>query len=79
MGTWAARLILIYEGEKMKEKRTGASCEACGNYVYDEDFEYYVCDANLDEDEMAAFLGNRYFECPYYVNGDEYRIVRKQM
>lgn len=63
----------------MKKKGTLTSCESCGNYVYDEEYEYYVCEADLDEDEMAHFLGNKRFECPYYVTDDEYRIVRKQM
>lgn len=63
----------------MKEKHETAGCDTCGNYVYDEDYGYYVCEASLDEDEMAAFLGNRRFECPYYQPGDEYLIVRKQM
>ena len=29
-------------------------CETCRNYVYDEDYEYYVCDMDLDE-EMDLF------------------------
>lgn len=63
----------------MKMKKQADSCDTCGNYVYDEEYEYYVCEASLDEDEMAAFLGDRHFECPYYQPDDEYRIVRKQM
>lgn len=55
------------------------NCEFCGNYVYDEEFEYYTCEVNLDEDEMARFLSSAEFECPYFQIGDEYRIVRKQM
>ena len=44
----------------IQEKRSQASsCETCSNYVYDEDYGYYVCEASLDEDEMAAFLGDR--------------------
>ena len=31
-------------------KKKSAGCEYCSNYVYDEDYEYYVCDINLDED-----------------------------
>ena len=34
-------------------KKKSAGCEYCSNYVYDEDYEYYVCDINLDEDEMV--------------------------
>ncbi len=56
-----------------------SSCDSCINYVYDEDYEYYVCDADLDEDEMASFLGDRKFNCPYYRLDDEYAIVRHQM
>ena len=68
------------KGENAVEKKgRHASCDSCGNYVYDEEYGYYVCEASLDEDEMAAFLGDRYFECPYYVTDDEYQIVRKQM
>ncbi|MFR4438794.1 MAG: DUF6472 family protein [Hungatella sp.] len=62
----------------MKKKGT-TSCEACSNYVYDEDYEYYVCEANLDEDDMVRFLQSQSFHCPYYQSNDEYRIVRKQM
>lgn len=67
------------EVRKMEKKGRHVSCESCGNYVYDEEYGYYLCEASLDEDEMAAFLGNRRFECPYYVTDDEYRIVRRQM
>ena len=38
-----------------------------------------MCEADLDEDEMAGFLGSQSFQCPYYQLDDEYRIVRKQM
>ena len=48
------------------KKSQASSCETCSNYVYDEDYGYYVCEASLDEDEMAAFLGDRKFQCPYY-------------
>ena len=56
-----------------------SNCETCANYVYDEDYEYYVCDMNLDEDEMYQFLTSSVSECPYYQLYDEYKIVRKQM
>ena len=56
-----------------------SNCETCMNYEYDEEYEYYVCEANLDEDEMSAFLRGTEFSCPYYRLGDEYAIVRKQM
>ncbi len=62
------------------EKTTMASnCETCMNYEYDEEYEYYVCTKNLDEDEMYRFIKGDFKECPYYQFGDEYQIVRKQM
>ena len=61
----------------MKQRKS--SCDSCMYYEYDEDYECYVCGVNLDEDEMAAFLSNQRFVCPYYQTDDEYKIVRKQM
>ena len=55
------------------------SYEQCSNYVYDEDYEYYVCEMDLDEDEMYRFLSSSVFACPYFRGEDEYQIVKKQM
>ena len=63
----------------MKKKKQQGSCESCLYYEYDEDYECYVCEVNLDEDEMARFMEDRFYDCPYYRLGDEYMIVRKQM
>lgn len=63
--------------EKKKAVRT--SCDSCSNYIYDEDYEYYICDIDLDEDEMSSFLRGSVEACPYYQLDDEYRVVRKQM
>ena len=54
-------------------------CESCMYYQYDEEYEEYFCDVNLDEDEMYRFMNTSYRSCPYYQNDDEYKIVRKQM
>lgn len=62
-----------------KKKRIVSNCESCMNYEYDEEYEYYVCTKNLDEDEMYRFVKGEFRDCPYYQFGDEYRIVRKQM
>lgn len=56
-----------------------ANCDYCSNNIYDEELNYYVCDMNLDEDEMARFVSGNYRDCPYFQMGDEYKIVRKQM
>ena len=55
------------------------NCETCTYYLYDEDLDCYVCQMNLDEDEMGRFLNNTMYACPYYQSDDEYRIVRKQI
>ena len=55
------------------------SCESCTYYNYNEDYESYVCDKNMDEDEYIRLMTDRYFQCPFYRNGDEYAVVRKQM
>ena len=54
-------------------------CETCVWYVYDEDYDDYICDMDLDEDEMSAFLRGSDFSCGFYQLDDEYAIVRKQM
>ena len=46
------------------------SCESCTYYIYDK---------NMDEDEYIRLMTDRYFQCPFYRNGDEYAVVRKQM
>ena len=55
------------------------SCESCTYYIYDEDYESYVCDKNMDEDEYIRLMTDRHFQCPFYRNGDVYAVVRKQM
>ena len=54
------------------------NCESCANYLYDEEFDCYYCDINLDEDEMMRFLSHQTKGCPYYNHYDEYGVVRKQ-
>ena len=55
------------------------NCEYCVNYSYDDDYECYTCEVNLDEDEMVKFITGNFHQCPYFKMGDEYRIVRKQI
>lgn len=55
------------------------SCASCLYYVCDEDYEEYICDMNMDEDDYVRLMSNSREACPYYRNGDEYRVVRKQM
>ena len=55
-----------------------ADCDSCSFYVYDEDYEEYECQVNMDEDDYVRLMTSRKFECPYYQYDDEYKIVRKQ-
>ena len=54
-------------------------CETCAYFSYDEDYEEYVCDCQMDEDDYYRVLEGHYKGCPYYRNGDEYAVVRKQI
>lgn len=56
-----------------------SNCTTCAYYVYDDDYECYVCDINMDEDEYMRFMSDTHYSCPYYRNGDEYAVVRKQI
>ncbi len=56
-----------------------SNCECCINYTYDEEFNCYQCEVNLDEDEMSQFLRNAFINCPYFQFNDEYKTVRKQI
>ena len=54
-------------------------CEECAYFVYDDEYEEYLCEIDLDEDEVAHFYSDAHYNCPYYRNGDEYKVVRHQM
>ena len=56
-----------------------SNCETCMYFGYDEEFEEYFCEVNLDEDEMYRFLSGTQQECPYFRLDDEYAVVRHQM
>ncbi|MCR5774590.1 MAG: DUF6472 family protein [Lachnospiraceae bacterium] len=55
-------------------------CEDCAYYSYDEEFDEYICGADMDEDDYARLMGAPERQaCPYYRDGDEYKVVRHQM
>ena len=37
------------------------------------------CDKNMDEDDYIRLMTNQHYQCPYYRNGDDYLVVRKQL
>ena len=41
-----------------KESRT--SCETCTYYIYDEEYECYLCDKNMDEDDYIRLMTNQH-------------------
>ncbi len=55
------------------------NCESCNYYAYDEEYDCYVCQMNLDEDDMERFMSYSVFHCPHFQYKDEYKIVRKQI
>ena len=64
---------------KEPKKVAAGRCEDCEFYDYDEEMEAYVCQVNLDEDEMIAFVSGQTGRCPYYRYYDEYKSVHKQI
>lgn len=65
-------------GETKEKKQQQADCEHCQWYDYDEEYDEYVCNQSLDEDDMVRVMtgGARY--CPFFKYYDEYMMVRKQ-
>ena len=55
------------------------NCENCLNFIFDENFNTYYCDINLDEDEMYRFMSNSFSNCPYFQFNNEYKTVNKQI
>ena len=55
-----------------------SSCEFCAYYNYNEAFDDYECEVNLDEDDLARFMSGSDTSCPYFRFSDDYKIVEKQ-
>ena len=64
--------------ENKKVKTNSGIYDTCAYLVYDEEYEEYICDVNMDEDDYARISYGGFQGCPYYRSGDEYRIARKQ-
>lgn len=54
-------------------------CDTCAYFAYDEEYEEYYCTVNMDEDDVYRLQMNHYKKCPFYKNGDEYKVVRHQI
>lgn len=53
-------------------------CESCAYFEYDEEYDEYCCSVDIDEDELYRISQDTRSACPYYRDGDEYAVVRKQ-
>ncbi|MBR2936939.1 MAG: hypothetical protein IKB80_00365 [Oscillospiraceae bacterium] len=53
-------------------------CETCWHYDYDEEYDEYYCKMDLDEDEVYRLYANPKAHCPYYRQGDDYTLARRQ-
>ena len=60
---------------------TVSRCDTCAYLEYDEDDEAWYCSVDMDEDDYAQILsgGHARKECPFYRDGDEYKVVRHQI
>lgn len=56
-----------------------SNCDYCIHYVFDEEYNCYGCQVDLDEDDMMRFMSRSFENCPYFRLNDEYKTVRKQM
>ena len=57
-------------------------CDYCAYYVCsdDEDDGEYYCSVEIDQDDYYRIMaGDRKSSCPYFRDGDEYKVVRHQM
>ena len=55
-----------------------SECESCWYYDYDEEYDEYYCKMDLDEDEVWRIINAPNNHCPYYRQGDEYYLARRQ-
>lgn len=53
-------------------------CEDCWYYDYDEEYDEYYCMQDFDEDEFYRILSRPDGQCPYFRQGDEYTLARRQ-
>lgn len=55
------------------------NCETCVFYDYDEEYDEYYCSADMDEDDYARLMQDEKGQCPFWRDGDEYKVVRHQI
>ena len=55
-----------------------SECDTCWYFDYDEEYDEYCCIMDLDEDEVYRILSSNNQRCPYYRQGDDYTLARRQ-
>ena len=63
----------------MPERDGDMLCDECAYFEYDEEDEEYYCSVDMDEDDFGRVMQSRYKSCPYFRDGNEYRVVKHQM
>lgn len=53
-------------------------CDTCWNFDYDEEYDEYFCKMDLDEDEYVRIFSSPQGRCPFYRQGDDYTLARRQ-
>lgn len=53
-------------------------CDTSWYYDYDEEYEEYYCMMDLDEDEYYRIFVSQTQRCPFYRQGDDYTLARRQ-
>ena len=67
------------KNKKAENERTVyGNCETCQFYDWDEEWQEYICRADLDEDELSR-AEQSHNGCPMYRFYDEYKSVHKQI
>lgn len=56
-----------------------SNCEMCDYYIYDDEYDNYYCEMDLDEDEMFDFVTSSIGNCHYFRYKNEYRSVNRQI
>ena len=47
-------------------KQLKSNCEMCDYYLYDDEYDYYYCEMELDEDEMYDCVTGSIGDCHYF-------------
>ncbi len=63
---------------RIGEDKSLSDCERCSNYVFDDEYEDYSCEAPIDQDVWEKMQYDPTKRCPYFIEDGEYRTVKKQ-